>query len=603
MRRILTWTLAVAAALLLALVGCALAIDAGYLRAVPIALLAAATHRTLRVHGEFHARILTRHPYVDVEQVEVGNPSWMPTGTTATFDRVRLDLALAGYGHLPRIDRMDLEGATLNLVRTSDGSANWQLSAGNGGAEELPLIRALSMTRAHATLNDERRHLTFDGTVSVQDLPDRDAAPWLQIVGNGQLNGVFVEFQTISDPLVSASRQRPYRFSFAERSRTSRLGGRGSLAHAYDFDDLEASFVASGENLKDLYALAGVSLINTGNYHLTGNMHRHGTLSTFSDLKVTAGTSDMTGSVSVDASGERPKLSADLYSSVLRLADLGERAAQHGAAPAQPSPYLLSTAELDPHSVRHGEATVSFHVGEVDATRLSLHQLAGQLTVNHGILTVSSLTAQLLDGELTGRWQMNATHDEPLDTLELHFERLQIGQLDRSSKSGPRYEALLDAQVNVVGRGSSLHQIAATANGRISTRLLGGTLRESLAELSGADLRGLGLALTKSRQQTAIRCGAADFDAQAGALHTDDLLIDTDDVRISGEGTVQLDTEALHMELRGHPKETRLLRMKAPVLLTGTLSHPHFGLEQPKSLTLVDRGSTKVVNCQLLLAH
>jgi uncharacterized protein involved in outer membrane biogenesis len=602
-RRILKWMVVVAAALVLALVGTALAIDAGYLRHLPIALLGADTHRRIEVSGTFRARVLSRHPQFTAEHVQIGNPWWMPPGVTADIDRVRLELAIPGNGHLLRVDRLALEGATLNLVRNVDGSSNWQLSNAPGGADELPLLRSLSMPKAHATLRDERRHLAFDGIVSVQNLADRSDAPWLQIVGSGQLNGVGVEFETISDPLDSASRQRAYHFSFAERSRTSHLSGRGSLAHAFDFDDPQTSFDAAGENLKDLYALVGVSLINTGNYHLSGRLQRHGTLSTFSDLRVTSGASDMSGSVTLDSSGERPKLSADLHSTVLRLADLGARAASHDASTAPPSPYLLSDAALNPDAVRHGEAEVTFQLQRIDATRLSLHQAAGRLTIDHGILTVSPFTAALLDGQVNGRWQMNAGRDEPLDTLELHFERLQIGQLDRNSNSAPRYDALLNAQINVSAHGSSLHQIGASASGRISARVLGGTLRASLAELSGVDIRGLGLMLTRSRQQTTIHCGAANFEAHEGTLRTDDLLIDTDDVRIGGEGTMQLDTEALHLELRGHPKETRLLRMKAPLLLAGTLLHPHVALQQPKSLQLIDRGSTEVVDCQSLLAH
>jgi uncharacterized protein involved in outer membrane biogenesis len=601
-RRALIWMAVGTVVLLFGLLGCALAIDAGYLRQLPIALLAADTHRSIQVGGAFHARVLSRHPQFTAEQVQIGNPTWMPPGVTARIERVTLTLAVPGYGQLLRIDRLSLEGATLNLVRHMDGSANWQLSNASN-ADEMPLIRSLWIPRAHTTLSDARRHLNFTGIVSVQTLPDRSDASWLQLLGDGQLNGVAVDFEAISDPLDSASRRRAYRFSFAERSRTSQLRGHGSLAHAFDFDDLQTSFEAAGENLKDLYALAGISLINSAGFHLSGTLQRHGALSTFSDLKVTAGLSDISGSVSVDSADSRPKLRADLHSTVLRLSDLGKHAADHDASTSAGSPYLLSDATLDPHSVCHGEASVTFHLQRVDATRLSLHQLAGQLTIDHGILTVSPVAAQLLDGQLSGRWQMNATHDTPLDTLELHFDRLQIGQLDGGSKDGPRYDALLNAQVNVTGQGSSAHQIAASANGHVSARVLSGSLRASLAELSGVDLRGLGLMLTRNRQQTAIRCGAADFDVHEGTLHTDDLLIDTNDVRIRGEGTVQLGTEALHLELRGHPYETRLLRMKAPVLLAGTLLHPHFGLEQPKSLQLIDRGSADVVDCQSLLAN
>jgi len=601
-RRILMWSLAAVILLLLALGACAMALDAGYLRHPLIALLAADTQRHIEILGSLQSRVFSRHPHFVAEHVQIGNPSWMPQGVTAQVDRLTLELAIPGSGHLLGIDRLVLEGATLYLVRDIDGRANWQLSNAPDG-DELPLIRALSMPKAHAKLNDARRHLDFDGIVSVQDLKNQSGPRWLQISGGGQLNGVAVQFETLSDPLVAANHQQPYHFTFAERSRASHLSGRGSLPHAFDFDNLQAHFEAAGENLKDLYALTGVGLIATGSYRLSGSLQRHGALTSFSDLEVASGMSDAGGNASVDSSGERPALSADLHSRVLRLSDLGERAASPESATAKPASFLLSDAALSPDAVRHGEADVTFRVQRLDAAQVSLHQVAGKLKIDHGILTVSPFAGQVMDGQFDGRLQMNAIKNIADDALELHFNRLQIGQLDHNAKGGPRYDALLDAQVSITGHGSSLHQIGASANGRIAMRLDSGTLRESLAELSGMDIRGLGLMLSKSGQRAAIRCGGANIQARDGTLSTDDVLIDTDDVRISGEGTLQLDNEALHLDLRGHPKETRLLRVKAPLLIEGTLLHPRFGLEHPKSLHLIDRGSAKIVDCASLLAH
>lgn len=602
LRRVLIGILAGTSVLLLIGVMAALALDAGYLRRPLIAWLATTTGRHIEVAGHLQSHLLARHPYVVAEQVTIGNPSWMPSGTTARIDRLTLELAILANGRLLRIERLALEGARLSLVRNADGNANWQLTNQPDG-DALPLIRNLSIPAAQATLADARRHLNFEGLVSVQDRPDRSGVAWLQIAGHGRLNDTAVDFETISDPLTSASRRRPYRFSFAERSHHSRLSGHGMLTHAFDFDHLQTHFEAAGENLKDLYSLAGVSLINTGSYHLSGTLERRDTLSIFKDLAVNSGDSDVSGSVSVDGSGKRPSLSGDLHSNVLRLADLGQRAAPQESAAQPLSPFLLSDATLKPDAVRHGEAKITFQVQRLDTTRLSLHQVAGTLSIDHGILTVSSLNAQLLDGQLHGRWQMNATSDNPFDTVDLQLEHLQIGQLDHASKSGPRYEGLLNAQVNITGHGSSVHQIGSSAEGRISAQLLSGTLRQSLAELTGMDLKGVGLSLTRSRQQEPIRCGVANFAARDGTLTTDDLVIDTDDVRINGEGSVRLAPEALHLELRGHPKQTRLLRLKAPVLISGTLLHPHVGLESPKSLQLIDRGSDKIVDCQALLAH
>ena len=81
------------------------------------------------------------------------------------------------------------------------------------------------------------------------------------------------------------------------------------------------------------------------------------------------------------------------------------------------------------------------------------------------------------------------------------------------------------------------------------------------------------------------------------------IVVDTDDVLITGDGSIRLDTESLHLSFIGHPKQVRLLRMSAPILLGGSLLHPTFGLEHPKSVQLIDRGTAKNVDCASFMQH
>jgi uncharacterized protein involved in outer membrane biogenesis len=578
--------------------GCAAAFDAGYLRQPLLRLLAVDAGRRIQVDGPIQARLLSWHPHVVAEQVTVANPSWMPAGNLARIDRLTLDLSIPGNHHWLRIDRLVMEGTSLYLVRAADGRANWQLTETDQPGGGSLQIRSLSMLNAHALLDDERRHLRFDGRIWAQGAPD-DASP-LRLDGVGQLNATPIRFEVLSDPLASARHDQPYRFSFDERSDTSRLSGRGALSRAFSFDALEASFEASGENLRDFYALTGISLINTGRYRLSGKLTRRGTLTTIDDLVATSGISDVSGRVLLDTLQQRPALSAELHSKILRLSDLGARAAHPTSAPSQ---YLLSNAALNPAAVRHGDAIVSVQVDRMDIGRVSLQRLAGRMTIDHGTLNVAPLSASLLDGRLDAHLRMNVSSDDPADVLDLELLGVQIGQLDHNPKGPPRFEALMNVQVNLTGRGSSLHQFAASANGSITSSVPRGTLRESLAEISGLDWRGLGLLLTKSQHQTGVRCAVANFEALAGTLIAKNITIDTDDVLISADGSIALGTESLQLAFRGHPKEVRLLRLSAPVLLGGTLLHPTLSIQHPKSMQLIDPGNTPDADCATLLAH
>jgi uncharacterized protein involved in outer membrane biogenesis len=601
--------LALALATVIAVIGVAAllaaAADAGYFRGALVRYVSAHSGRQILIKGALHTHLLSRRPGFVAEQVTIRNPPWVPTGDTAEMGRLSLTFVWPWVDHSFGIERLVMETAVLHLQRDATGHANWQLSDPDKGAEGgLPLIRSLSMPNARVELRDDLRHLRFDGKVSAEDVHASRGLPPLRIAGEGDLNGRPAAFDITADPLASASHDKPFAFAFNERSGESRLTGHGFLLRSFDFNALDSSFDATGANLKDLYFLAGVTLINTGRFHLSGKASRRGTHTEFSELAGTSGQSDMQGNLSVDSSSGRPKLDANLRSQFLRMSDLGARAAAGNSEPDPQAPLLLSNASLKPSTVRRGEAVVNFHARRVDVGRLSTHSVALALTINHGVMVVSSLSAEVSGGKLTGRVKVDATSDNPAADVDLTLANAQLELLPYKHPDAPPLEGRLQARVAVTGHGTSIHQVAASANGKVTVIIPHGSMRSSLAELTGLDLRGLRLFLTKNSQEAVIRCGVARFRAHAGDLTADTLLIDTDAMLIEGQGSIHLDSEALDLEIRGQPKGLRFLALHAPVLVRGTLAKPSFSIEPRHSeLKLIDRGAAKDADCGSLTAE
>jgi uncharacterized protein involved in outer membrane biogenesis len=160
----------------------------------------------------------------------------------------------------------------------------------------------------------------------------------------------------------------------------------------------------------------------------------------------------------------------------------------------------------------------------------------------------------------------------------------------------------LQLRANLKGLGKSLHEAAASAEGTVTATLPGGMVRDSLAELTGIDLRGLGLLLAKNNKEVPVRCGIASFQANKGILTARSLVLDTEPVVISGEGSVNLNTEVLDFTLRGFPKNMRVLQLRAPIVIRGTLKAPSFGIQaQDSKLVLLDPGKAKNLDCGSLL--
>jgi uncharacterized protein involved in outer membrane biogenesis len=602
LRRSLKWTVVVFTILIVLTAGLLAAAEAGYGRALLVRFIAVRIGRPVQVKGLLQVHLFSLNPRVVAEHVTIGNPAWTPPGVTAEVGRISAVLRLPELWHLGGITGLEVEDATLHLIRDSAGRANWQLHdpAKKKISQHSSIVRSLSMHNAHVVLDDERRHLQFVGTVSAQDLGEPDAAQPLRIEGAGQLNGRAVTFAVTADPLATASHKNPYHFTFAESSSGSRLDGSGVLPQPFAFEIVDATFVAAGPDLKDLYFLTGIHLIDTGNYRLSGNFSRRGPHTSFADLSGTSGGSDLRGTVSTDSSSGRPKFVVDLHSRVLRLADFGVRAAGRTSEPK--SPLLLSDAMISLNVLRAEGAAVKYHADQVQVGHLPFDEVSLDATIGGDVLTVAPLLAKLSGGRVNAHLILDGRQQIPAANLDFKITNLQLSQLVHQKTDPPPMEGIVQARVRITGKGRSVHQVAASANGTVSAQMPLGALRKSLAELTDVDLRGLGLLLTKNEQDVPVRCAIAHFKAEDGTLTAQDLIVDTDPVLITGAGQIHLDSEALDLNIRGNPKSLRFFKLRTPVLVQGTLAHPAIHIPVKHSrLMLADPGRAKDVDCAALL--
>ncbi len=585
MRKTAKWLALGVAALLAAglLGGCGVLIYASHSRQLLERFVSTRADRKVSIGGSFEAHLFSREPWVVARNVTIDNPPWTPSGEMAHVASVTLTFEWPFLTHALLIDRLELQGAELHLQRDKDGRANWQWRApGSPDSGAGPLIHSLSAPQAHVDLDDARQHLQFAGSVGAEESGDRGTSP-LRISGAGQLNGRPVALRIEGEPLAGSQRGRAYHFTFSEDSSGSHLEGKGFLPQPFDFDLLETDFRGSGADLNDLYYLTGLGLPNTGPYHLSGHLARNVSVFRFTDLSIESGRSDLAGTLTIETSARPSRFDADLHSNLLRLSDLGASAAGR-AAPSGKETFLSSTA-LPTEVLRRASGNAHFHARELAIGRQVLHGFAVELALDHGVLTAAPLSAIFAEGRIEGRIQVDAQEDVPADTVDLRFQQVQLSQLMRKSESQAPLDGMLQGRVSLRGHGRSVHEFAASADGTLTAVLPHGAVRASLAELTSVDLtRSLGLMLAHKKDDTPVRCGIASFKAHGGKLTSQDVVMDTEPVLITGAGTIDLDSEALELQLRGEPKHFRLVHVRAPVSIRGSLLHPSVTLDKSKSL-------------------
>jgi uncharacterized protein involved in outer membrane biogenesis len=609
------------------------------------------TGRPVSIAGNVTVHLFTLNPELTVEGLSIANPAWAAAHDMLSVGKFDATLSLKSLLRFHVIlPQVTIDTPAIDVERDSSGRANWDFS-GAGKRQEnhsaaaplhIPVIQQLNLTNGTLSAVDRVRKLTFKGRVSVTETESSADSHALKLRGSGTLNGKPFQLALDGEPLIGVQPTRPYGFETTVTAADIKLSAHATIPHPFDLAALQASFHVSGSDLADVYYLTGLALPNTPPYDVSGTLVRDKLRFKIDDFRGRLGSSDISGNLSIDTGRERPKLTATLVSKQLNLADLAAplgteatparksntlatpTAAAPASAPALVPALLLPDADLQVQRVRGMDADVQFDAASVTTSKMPINKVRFHLTLDNGKIALNPLAFALPQGEFSGTVRIDAQGSTPQTSIDMKLSNVDLAQFKPKSARDAPLEGQLLGRIKIHGAGTSVHKTAADADGDITLVIPKGEMREAFAELTGIDLsRGLGLILTKNEQNTAVRCGVANFEANNGDLKATTLLIDTTNVLVTGQGQVDLKNETLDLSLRGQPKKVRILRLRTPITVRGTLLQPKIGLQPGKLaaqtggavalgtlltpvaalLAFVDGGLAKDANCAALIGQ
>lgn len=576
-------------------------------------IITARTGRPVSIDGDLKAHLWSWNPSAEVNGLRILNPDWAERKVMFGARQITVTLSLPrllrGQIVLPRVDLVEPE---INLERDSTGRASWELGTPEGKPNhraqpaKLPTLRSLTVESGRLHVVDQMRKLSFSGSLVAAEQAGLQNDSAFKIRSIGSLNSKPFRLDANGGPLFDLDPHQPYSFSANVEASDIKLETRVTVLKPFDLGDLDVEFVVSGNDLADVYYLTGLALPNTPGYRIAALVHVDGTQFTIDRLQGRLGTSDLSGQLRLEVAGERPKLTASLASSTLNLADLAPTLGQPAPKPtslsaaARPAPgaaisaaadaavrnqdarWLFPDADLQVNRVRGMDADVTYQADSVIA-KVPMQKVTFHLVLDNGLLRLDPLAFVLDQGRFHGSVQIDARNSVPVSDIDMRIDDIDLSQFKSAAMKRAPLQGSMQGRVKFHGSGSSLHKFASASNGAMSVVIPHGQVSDVMAELTGINvLRGLGLLLSKNEQQTEIRCGVVDFKDQEGRLNATTLYIDTSNVLITGRGSVNLDSEVLDLALQGDPKKLRLLRLRSPITLRGTLRHPAVGVNVGK---------------------
>ena len=578
-------------------------LDWNVMRAPLSRYLSSRLDREVRIDGDLDVTLFSWTPRAVLNGLVVQQPDWVRerNNNTEAFAEieqlavsVELSQLIRGRVVLPELA---LTQPTFRLLRDASGRENWRADPdADEVAARLPPIRRFAIEGGRVDLLDIRKKLVLNGSFSSQEI-EGGTENAFRLEGKGQINRRPFLLMMTGDPLLNIDPDEPYGFKMDVRAGDTRIVAQGSLAEPFDLGALQVDAMFSGPDLAELYDLTRLALPNTPPYRIAGLLKRDRNMWRFENLNGTVGDSDLRGALEVDASGDRPYLRGDVASRRLDFDDLGptfglppstgrgETASADQKAEArkqQANARVLSDKPLDVERLRQMDADVHYRADQVVSRDFPLRSADVEVSLKNAVLTLDPVTVSFAQGAMTGSVKIDGGKDTPVTDMDVRFTKLKLEQFVTGLGNPPALEGELVARAKLRGIGKSVHAAASTADGSVVVVVPQGEIRQSFAELMGINIaRAL---LLDKQTQTGMRCAVAEFAARDGILNLNRFMFDTDVVQVSGEGSVNMKTETLNLRLTGHPKEFRLVRVRAPITISGPISKPAVGLDAGRAI-------------------
>ncbi len=548
--------------------------------------------REVDVGGEFNLYFAPFNVRFMAEDMRIANPAWADAEDFLDAELVdtRISTLPLIFGRT-KLRWIELKGSRIALEWDRKGERNsWTFGDPDTAAEplELPEIHRGTISGTEVSYRDPHMQLAADIGIDTVKAQDTQFDSDIRFSGDGTMRGrPFTISGSLLSPNETIAGGRNRLALHAEGSRTS-VDITGTLPGATRIEGADLRIDARGFDIAQLFDFLGVAVPSTRAYRLSSALTYEDEEWRLTDLGGEFGDSDIAGSLTIAMPDDRLKLTADLSSDTLDIIDAGpvigydpERLDRLGGSGAIQQvgghPRVLPDATLRSDAISRFDADIHYRIAKLRAENLPISDIDLTLDLDHSLLKLSPVTANLAGGQLAadiavdarGR-VVNTDYDirlspTPMGTLLARFGAKEAGTTGKVS-----------ARLRMRGRGDSLHQSLATANGRIAVIMPAGTLTTGNVQLSEIDIGTFVQKMFEDEldEPVQINCGLIAFTVRNGIAAADPILIDTKKNVIVGRGGFSFRNEAVDLAVRADAKTFSLFSGQSPVGFNGWFAQP-----------------------------
>jgi AsmA family protein len=482
------------------------------------------------------------------------------------------------------------------LEKNAEGSANWEFRAATAVTEpavpekrtEIPVIQKLIIKDGTFVFANQETRAQLE-----LKLTQAEAAGFLEEPVKLKADGYYQK-QPMSLSLAGGSYENlrsakePYPLQINLRVGNLKAKIDGNLTEPLAMKGEDVALDIQGDDMANLFPLIRLVFPSTPPYSLRGHLKHEGNIWSFSDFSGRVGDSDLSGNIRVDLAPKRHVMKADLVSNRLDFDDLagfiggtpktgaGETASQEQkkkTAKEKESDRLFPDQRYDLERLRVMDADVRLRAKQILAPNLPIDNLNAKLSLNDGVLKFEPAALGVADGRIELYSTFDGSARPSKVKIDARLRQLDLKRLLGNSTFAQKSLGPIGGRINLSGTGDSFRELMATASGNTFIVMSGGEVSGLLVELAGLDVaESLGV-LVRGDKPVPLRCAVIDLHGQDGQMSVQNLVLDTTDTVIFGEGKIDLRDEQLDIVLTPVPKDFSPLSLRSFIRVGGSFKN------------------------------
>jgi AsmA family protein len=573
------------------------------------------TGRKLTIAGDIKVKI-SLSPTLELNQVSFQNAPWSADPEMIRANHIEVQLALIPLikGNI-NVKRLTLLNPDFMMEINKSGKTNLEF---NLPAQKKVGAAPVKKDEKETALFDFKEIFIKDGKLTVKNHQkktthvltiDQGRQKSAELMGEAdiELKGSFndIPFKVsgkigswagMTDPDVS------YPVDLMAKIAQMDIAIIGKIQDPLAAKGIDVRFSAKGDDLAKIENITQEPLPIKGPFHISSHLIAAKTEKIqLSNMLIEMGNSKLNGSVTLDRSGKKPRISGDLVSETLDLRPMlinrEKKAAdskEKTTKPERKSDKLFQNTPLKLDGLHLFNAAVDLQIKHMLLPKLAFDNIVTKVRLQDGDLTVNPLTAFIGGGKLVNRLNVQAKENMAFVDVNVDIKQMNLGEMLKKLEITQALEGILDLDIKLKGQGKSVAGLMAGLNGDVVASLGEGKIPTGYLSLVSADISATLMRIInpfgKKMDSAQINCAVCDFNIKNGMAKSNIIIFDDPHKTLLSKGEINLKTEKLDFHIETKPKEgigtqdtaklsVSLSKITKPFKLGGTLANPSLEID------------------------